>query len=92
MFSFSEYLIEKANERNNTFEIKGTYKETEFEEIIKRIKPKAVFDFEKIVKARTYECENQMTELEQLKGNKALLIYAIKTDDEISNYKIVVPS
>lgn len=92
LFSFSEYLIKKANEKNNTFEIKGTYKETEFEEIIKRIKPKAVFDFEEIVKARTYECENQLTELEQLKGNKTLLIYVIKTDDEINNFKIVVPS
>ncbi|HPE14670.1 MAG TPA: recombinase family protein [Bacilli bacterium] len=92
LFSFSEYLIEKANERNNTFEIKGTYRESEFEEVIKIIKPKAVFDFEEIVKARTYECENQLTELEQLKGNKTLLIYAIKTDKEISNFKIVVPS
>lgn len=56
------------------------------------MKPKAIYDFKEIVKARTYECENQMSELERLRGNKTLLIYAIKADDEINNFKIVVPS
>jgi ssDNA-binding Zn-finger/Zn-ribbon topoisomerase 1 len=92
LFSFSDYLIEKANERNKTFEIKGVYEELEFDKLIKKMKPKAIYDFKEIVKARTYECENQMSELERLRGNKTLLIYAIKADDEINNFKIVVPS
>lgn len=90
LFSFSEYLIEKANERSKTFEIKGIYEELEFDKLVKKLKPKAVYDFNGIVKARTYECENQMSELEKLKGNNTLLIYAIKKDNEINDFKIVV--
>jgi site-specific DNA recombinase len=90
LFSFSEYLIEKANERSKTFEIKGVYEELEFDKLIKKIEPKAIYDFNEIVKSRAYEYENQMTELEKLKGNNTLLIYAIKKDNEIDDFKIVV--
>jgi hypothetical protein len=90
LFSFSEYLIEKANERSKTFEIKGVYEEAEFDKLVKKMQPKAVYNFNEIVKSRTYEYENQMTELEKLKGNNTLLIYAIKKDNQIDDFKIVV--
>ncbi|MFA5604051.1 MAG: recombinase family protein [Bacilli bacterium] len=92
LFSFSEYLIEKANERNNTFEIKGIYEEIEFNELMKKLKPKAIFNFDEIVKTRNYEYENQMTESEKIKSNKTLFIYGIKENEEMNNFKIVVPS
>lgn len=37
LFSFSEYLIEKANERSKTFEIKGVYEELEFDQLVKKL-------------------------------------------------------
>ncbi len=92
LFSFSEYLINKANERNNTFEIKGIYSKLDFELLMKDLKPKEIFDIDEIIKARTFEYENQMTELEKIKGNKTLFIYGIKINEEINNFKIVVPN
>ncbi len=66
------------------------YEELEFEKFVKKLKPKAIYNFSEIVKSRTYEYENQMTELEKLKGNNMLLIYAIRKNNEIKDFKIVV--
>lgn len=88
LFSFSEYLINKAND-TYTFEIKDIYSRLDFEQLMKDLKPKEIFDIDEIIKVRTFEYENQMTELEKIKGNKTLFIYGIKINEEINNFKIV---
>lgn len=92
LFDFSNYLIKKANEKSNTFEIKGIYSEKEFNDLMIELNPKAIFNFDEIVTTRTYEFENQMTKLEQLKGENKLLIFMIDETDNRNKFKIVVPN
>lgn len=93
LFRFQDYLIAKIEDTNNSIEIKGIFTREEFNKQMKKDKPKAIYLFEDLVKTRTYEYENQMTELEKLRGNKPLQIYGIcENENEVPRFQVVVPS
>lgn len=93
LFSFQIYLIAKIEDTDNSIEIKGVFTREDFNKQMKKEKPKAIYLFEDLVKTRTYEYENQMTELEKLRGNKPLQIYGIcENENEVPRFQVVVPS